>query len=139
MQQQNDAITARMAHYFLDFLTKIMAKLRQFRWYLYFSCFSKPRRAFSCMESVSFHEIHQVSVRPSMELVQQGRSSGGASGDIARSPATSMHWERRTFQVKSQLQLCRVSHFAGMPRRLKNHFNIQFLDGWQIRNLALNI
>lgn len=128
----------------LEFLTKNGGKLRLFGLYLYFSCSSKPlylqrprfsefrNRAFPAWKSVIFSEFIKLSVRPITDLVQQGRRSGGASGDIARSPATSVHWKRRSFQVKPQLQSCRFSHFAGMPRRLKHHFNIQFLHRRQI-------
>ena len=76
---------------------------------------------------------------PAMELVPAGKESGGASGDISTFSRYLTHWERRTFQVQAQLQPRCFAHLAWMPRRLKHHFNIQFLHRRQVRNFALDV
>jgi hypothetical protein len=94
---------------------------------------------FSIIEETGLFGIHQLLLGPATELVQAGKKSGGASGEIARSPATSMHWKRRTLHVQPQLQPRSFAHSALMPRRIEYHFHIQLSYSRQIGNFPLDI
>ena len=117
----------------LEFLTKIWTQLGLINFVVIFFLVQQAT-IFVAATLIGFHKstcfqpsllkFTTLLLGPAMELVQAGKGSGGASGDIARSPATSMHWERRTVQIKPQLQACCLAHFARMPGRLKYHLNI---------------
>src|SRR5713226_5277567 len=46
---------------------------------------------------------------------------------------------RAVIQIEAKLELGRIRHEAGMPRRIEHDFNMNFLDTGQPRELALYV
>src|SRR5262245_852692 len=68
---------------------------------------------------------------PVMELALAGKEKRESEWGYSAFSRFSSHRKRRTLHVQAQLQACRLAHLTRMPRWIKHHLDIQFLNGRQ--------